>query len=240
MNNQNSELKASSKLEIRLPEDQMQAIITLQNYLSFSCSGLVEVMRVMEKIDGWFTVPAGGVLFTCGILAPDNSAFVEIGSFKGRSTAVLGFSVRIGGKNSHIYAVDPHTGSEEHQPTGVMSASMPKEGTTYFEFLKNMQSCGHENIVSALKMPSVEAAKQWNGDKIGLLFIDGDHSIEGCESDFLAWESYLMPGGIILLHDVGEDFPGPAYVVEKYFKNSPKYKSLFQVDSLHVAYKLPA
>jgi predicted O-methyltransferase YrrM len=33
------------------------------------------------------------------------------------------------------------------------------------------------------------------------VFIDGDHSYEGLQSDWLAWSDRVIPGGIIALHD---------------------------------------
>jgi predicted O-methyltransferase YrrM len=36
---------------------------------------------------------------------------------------------------------------------------------------------------------------------VGLLWIDGDHSLEGTRRDFEAWEPYLQPGGVVAFHD---------------------------------------
>ena len=33
------------------------------------------------------------------------------------------------------------------------------------------------------------------------MFIDGDHSEEGCRQDFEDWERFVQPGGVILFHD---------------------------------------
>jgi len=35
-----------------------------------------------------------------------------------------------------------------------------------------------------------------------LLFIDGDHSFDGCKSDFETYKSIVVPGGIIGFHDI--------------------------------------
>ena len=34
-----------------------------------------------------------------------------------------------------------------------------------------------------------------------LLFIDGDHTLQGCLSDLNTWYSRLAPGGVVVLHD---------------------------------------
>tara|TARA_R110000868_G_scaffold250790_2_gene507548 strand:- start:461 stop:1081 length:621 start_codon:yes stop_codon:yes gene_type:complete len=41
-----------------------------------------------------------------------------------------------------------------------------------------------------------------NGEKLDLLFIDGDHTYEGVKSDFYQYKSLVKPNGIIALHDV--------------------------------------
>ena len=55
---------------------------------------------------------------------------------------------------------------------------------------------------------SVEVAKQWNHGKIDILFIDGDHSHNGCHRDIEAWYPYMKKNGMILFHDCDESGPG--------------------------------
>ena len=40
------------------------------------------------------------------------------------------------------------------------------------------------------------------GQKLDVLFIDGDHSYEGVRKDFDLWSPLVRPGGIILFHDI--------------------------------------
>jgi len=61
---------------------------------------------------------------------------------------------------------------------------------------------------------SLVAAGEWKYQKeqaIRLLFIDGDHSYEGCKNDILAWVPYLVPGGILAVHDYGNVSQGAKY-----------------------------
>lgn len=44
-------------------------------------------------------------------------------------------------------------------------------------------------------------AKQIFGRNPNMVFIDGDHSYEGCKGDIEAWMPYIIPGGIIAIHD---------------------------------------
>ena len=44
------------------------------------------------------------------------------------------------------------------------------------------------------------------GEPLDVLFIDGDHSYEGVRADFERYAPLVRSGGIVLLHDVNEDF----------------------------------
>lgn len=41
----------------------------------------------------------------------------------------------------------------------------------------------------------------WSGVKSDMVFIDGDHSYEGCKGDISAWLPHVKPGGIMAVHD---------------------------------------
>lgn len=71
--------------------------------------------------------------------------------------------------------------------------------------------------------PKVENTKFFRGDsstiaakwhwelfmwKISLLFIDGDHSYEGCKKDIQAWLPHMKQHGVIFFHDHDESSPG--------------------------------
>ena len=53
---------------------------------------------------------------------------------------------------------------------------------------------------------TVDIAKKWLGeDKIDLLFIDGDHSLQGVTSDFTLYSPLVRAGGLIIFHDIVQD-----------------------------------
>jgi len=47
---------------------------------------------------------------------------------------------------------------------------------------------------------SFEAVKAWV-DQIDFLFLDGDHSETGVQSDWDDWHQYVIPGGVVAFHD---------------------------------------
>ena len=75
------------------------------------------------------------------------------------------------------------------------------------------------------KGDSVEVANSYSGEKISVLFIDGDHSYEGCKRDIEAWLPHMKPQGTILFHDCDETSPGVVQAVaEAYSKYGINWK----------------
>ena len=68
-----------------------------------------------------------------------------------------------------------------------------------------------------LQGDSVEMAKQYNyTSHISVLFIDGDHSYQGCKRDIEAWYPLMKEGGVILFHDCDETSPGVQWAVAEF------------------------
>lgn len=54
---------------------------------------------------------------------------------------------------------------------------------------------------------TVNKFKQILGDRqLDLLFIDGDHNYEGVKQDFLKYRHFVREGGIIIFHDIVQDY----------------------------------
>ncbi len=101
---------------------------------------------------------------------------VEVGSWKGRSSIIIGTSFR-----GIFYCVDTWKGTLGDSP-------MRKEATEndiLSIFKRNTSSFDVYPII--LQMDSVTASKQFSGKNITLLFLDADHSYEAVKSDLLAW-----------------------------------------------------
>lgn len=60
---------------------------------------------------------------------------------------------------------------------------------------------------------SVEMAKQYVDGPIDVLFIDGDHTYNGCHRDIEAWLPHLKENGVVLFHDCDESSPGVMWAV---------------------------
>jgi predicted O-methyltransferase YrrM len=70
---------------------------------------------------------------------------------------------------------------------------------------------------------SADVARAWEG-QVDLVFIDGDHSEEGCATDWELWHPLVEPGGCVLFHDArasqpgGTGLSGPTAVVDRLFR----------------------
>lgn len=62
----------------------------------------------------------------------------------------------------------------------------------------------------------VEVAKLYNDGAISLLFIDGDHTYQGCKRDIEAWCQYLNKDGVMFFHDCDESSPGVMWAVSEF------------------------
>lgn len=159
----------------------------------------LSVVKILSSgIQGWLFPPEMELLYELAGQVKSHRAIVEIGSYCGRSTVCLAWGAKQG-LGATVYAVDPHTGSEEHQ--GYMAHSM---GSLPY-FRSNMRRAGLERDVVSMITTSEAAVRQVPGP-VGLIFIDGDHS--QAHKDLSMWYHKIAPGAWVLFHDsVGGAWP---------------------------------
>ncbi|GMV93086.1 MAG: hypothetical protein AMXMBFR82_28640 [Candidatus Hydrogenedentota bacterium] len=155
-----------------------------------------------RDIDGWLDDMQGYVLSLMAEQGPGVGAVVEIGSFKGRSTAWLAYGAKTAGREK-VTAIDPFTGSPEHQAGQEWADSdLAALGSTLPVFEENLRKLDLFDHVTPVVSTSADAAREWKGP-IRLLFVDGDHSYDGSRLDFELWAPHVVPGGLVALHDIG-------------------------------------
>lgn len=176
----------------------------------------------IDAIEGWLTQREATLLFDLAKDMPDNTVWCEIGSWKGRSTVTLAQSGRPG------IAIDTFTGTPGEHPRGT---------DTWKEYCENIKK--YTKNICTLPVASYQARRlqDWSGVKIGLLFIDGEHTYEAIKSDFdLYWEN-VVPGGYVVLHDVWGwegsridlPYPGVTRFGEELIKKYGEYKSVDRI-----------
>lgn len=161
----------------------------------------MDLNKKLEGIEGFLLPEERNFLFLSGRKA--KKGIVEIGSFKGLSTALLALGSQEGNKVK-VYAVDPHTGAEIERQLFNQGNPM----WTFPEFQKNMTRAGVDDLVIPMVCTSLEAANKLTGKDIDLVWIDGDHSYSSARLDFLNWAQILCEGGIIAFHDSTNPFFG--------------------------------
>ena len=61
-------------------------------------------------------------------------------------------------------------------------------------------------------------AETLQGEQVVFLFIDGDHTEEGVESDFEMYKQFVREGGMIAFHDIVDDQPLETNQVQHFWK----------------------
>jgi len=67
---------------------------------------------------------------------------------------------------------------------------------------------------------SQEVGRSWTAGPVDVLFIDGDHSYDGCREDWDVWHPHIRSGGVIAFHDARgpRGSAGPTRVVAELFR----------------------
>jgi predicted O-methyltransferase YrrM len=163
-----------------------------------SAPGFKPALELALRVEGYTAPVELGLLYHLSLATTVPGKVVEIGSYLGRSTVVLARAA-IDAQREPIVAVDPHTaalGIEGEQPRD-----------TRGEFLENLEEAEVTSHVRLLHTTSVEAASDWEGDPVRLLFVDGWHSREAVLSDVLGWAPYLTDDCCVVFDDF-LPFPG--------------------------------
>jgi predicted O-methyltransferase YrrM/GT2 family glycosyltransferase len=153
----------------------------------------------VRDIPGWLSPDEIDLLAAVAAHAasrPGTPRVVELGSFCGRSTVVLGHAVRAAsGGGGRVYAIDPHAGY----------AMAPDGFDSHAALVANLDRHGLDPVVEIVRARSREVA--WDGP-VALLFIDALHDEEEVRADFAVWAPRVEPGGLVAFHDYADYSPG--------------------------------
>ena len=176
-------------------------------------SDKAEAKTLVKDIEGFLNNKEGSLLYDLAKDVKGKGVILEIGSFKGKSTIWLSKGSEQGNRIA-VYAVDHHTGSPEHRKG-------KDELWTFDEFKRNIGDAGVSDLVTPIVRTSVEAASSFE-EPIELLFIDGGHDYDSVKSDYHAWSSKVVEGGIIAFHD--SEWPGVSQFLEELLKTQNNLK----------------
>ena len=163
----------------------------------------------IDTVKGFLDPEEGRALYSYALEAGRLGPVLEVGSYCGKSTVYLGEACRESGVS--LYAIDHHRGSEEHQPGEEYHDQDLFDGKaglmdTFQGFRQTMRNAALEDVVVPIVASSLVASRNWY-TPLGMVFVDGGHSLEAAQADYRSWASHVVPGGILAIHDI---FPDPA------------------------------
>jgi predicted O-methyltransferase YrrM len=193
----------------------------------------------ISEVKGFLAEDEGLRLFELALEACSLGPCIEIGSFCGKSTVYLGVASKIKGRT--LFSIDHHRGSEEQQPgqpyfdSDLMDSKSGKiDSFPYFRAV--IEKARLDEVVVPMVTKSHVAAKDW-ATPLGLVFIDGGHGYETVITDYECWYPHLLPGGLLVFHDI---FLNPAeggqapYEVYKLALASGQFEELPMIKTLGV------
>lgn len=167
-----------------------------------------------KTVEGWAAFEKVYVDMVAAAPRDKPSTFVEIGSWLGRSAALMGVEIINSGKPIQLYCVDPWIdGGPDLRNTAHFKKQSRPIYDIFRENIERVRMC-----VLPIKAFSVDAAKNFEDGSVDFIMIDGDHSYEGCLADIKAWRPKMKPGGIM----AGDDYlwPGVTQAVKEQFAGS--------------------
>lgn len=140
---------------------------------------------------------------------PADQAIVEIGTYRGKSACYLADGAQAG-EGAHVWTFDPHDLPGERFPTsrankGTLDYTRPSIREAAH---RQVREAGHEDHVTLVRSFSIDAAVNWSGPPIGLLFIDGDHRQSAVRLDFRMWQPHLALHAVVVFDDYADSHPG--------------------------------
>jgi hypothetical protein len=193
------------------------------------------VLSRMKKIEGWLEEDEADLLLAAAgqVLRnrEDSPCIVEIGSYCGRSTVVLGAAALATGQGVRVYAVDPHDGRVGAADTGIHNGP-----PTFGRFIANIMAAGLHQVVEPVLQPSYKV--RWH-KPIAMLLIDGLHDYANVSRDFRHFEPWVVPGGYVAFHDYADYYPGVRLFVDEILE-SGFYQLVDQMGSMIVVKKCAA
>jgi len=129
-----------------------------------------------------------------------------------------------------LYAIDPFPpgrfGRSYHRPIAYGEVNRSSNGSVHF--------------LQCYSKQAIEQFRSIESEPIDFLFIDGDHSYEGVQTDWNLWTPLIGAGGIVALHD-SRAYPGreihemgPARFTRDVVLRNADFELIQEVDSLTV------
>jgi predicted O-methyltransferase YrrM len=157
---------------------------------------------------------------------------VELGVYEGSSAVVV---LRALSPEAELHLVDPFVDASG----SALRPGWQANATATQLVLRRARR--HGPTVHWHPARSQDVGRVWSGGPVDLVFIDGEHSPEGCREDWEVWHGHVRSGGIVAFHEAragragGQGIPGHTSVVDELFRNAGSgWPIIHEVDSLVV------
>jgi predicted O-methyltransferase YrrM len=154
------------------------------------------IIEQMHSIEGWLDEQEARLLITGATRALSelpSGTVVEVGSYVGRSTSVLGSVVQAMRPTRRLYAIDPHEGVLTTSEGALLHVE-----PTWEAFRRTLVQARIEDVVEAIVARSYDVF--WDRP-IAFLFIDGMHDANSVREDFWHFQPWLVTGAYAAFHD---------------------------------------
>jgi len=168
-----------------------------------------ELKHYFDKTEGMINFDEAVLLYNLAKQA-QGECIIEVGSYRGRSTTMLSRGSMDGNKLP-VYAIEPH-----ESYTGVLGGKFGSADRG--AFYQCMLDTSSYHMVRLVNLSSEIVAPNWN-KKVGLLWIDGDHSYDGVKRDFECWFPHLAKNAVIAFDDSQNPDLGPRQLIEELVKS---------------------
>lgn len=146
--------------------------------------------HIYQNIPGWFNFLD---VYRDAVREASNGAhFVEVGAWKGRSTAFMAVEIANSGKRIIFDCVDHFRGSDEavhHADPDVQN------GTLFKAFVRNVTPV--IAFINVYRLSSVTAASGYLDQSLDLVMLDGAHDLDSVRADIRAFLPKLKPGATL-------------------------------------------
>jgi len=162
-----------------------------------------------DKIQGWFDF--SGIYAEQVRKAKDKAVFVEVGAWRGKSTAFMGVEIYNSQKDIMFDVVDTFEGSGTDYQKSQLS-----NGSIYQEFMDNIEPVA--DVMNILVTTSLNASLCYDNETVDFVFIDASHEYEDVLADIKAWWPKIKKGGTLAGHDYNSPtHPGVTKAVNEVF-----------------------
>ena len=143
----------------------------------------------------------------------DDGKIVELGAWKGRSSAFLVVEAYNKSPKIEVHIVDTWGGNP-------FDGSEDQSTDAYSKFISNMSLLARP--YQAYRMTTNEAVGFFKDESLDAVFIDADHSYEAVKMDIKNWMPKVRKGGILAGHDYSSAWSGVIRAVDEIFPDSEK------------------